>query len=185
MCNTNIPVSRPSCGPDPLRPVTTNVGDWVEIAHSGNLGNGIADPLRRYIHEKQQQDEWFSRPTPTGNGTYGYYAIITIYLWDCAETYDGSQPAGQQWSLTLPKLPKTDCSDIHDNNDLRIGHSPDRVHLFTAVPFTFYEGLVDGSQISGFWGGKIGDSTSCQAVPAPASCALNAVSNGVYLVAPD
>ena len=177
VCATSLLVEKPSCA-DP------SIGDWIEVADSGNLGTGIADPLRRYIRERQQQDEYFSRPTPTGNGTYGYYAVITIYLWDCAETYDGSRPAGDRWSLALPRG-NDDCSDIHDGNDLRRGHSPDRVHLFTAVPFTFYEGLVDSSEIKGFWGGRIGDASACQAVPAPAGCALNAVSNGVFLVPPE
>lgn len=186
---TVLPTGRAVCAPNNLidKPSCANgrLGDWVEIADTGNLGIGIADPLRRYIREQQKVDEFFLRPTPTGNGTYGYYAVITIYLWDCAETYDGSKPAGQRWSLTLPKLPKSDCSDIRDGNDLRSGHSPDRVHLFTAVPFTFYEGLVSSNEIRGFWGGGIGDATSCQAVPAPANCQLNAISNGVFLVPPD
>jgi Flp pilus assembly protein TadG len=178
VCDTTLPVDMPSCP-------NSNVGDWVEVADSGNLGDGIADPLRQFIIDKQQRDEWFDRPTPTGNRTYGHYAVITIYLWDCGETYDSAAAPGQRWSLAMPKGNNDDCSDIHRGNDLETGHSADRVHVLTAVPFTFYEGLVEGSKISGFWGGKIGDSTSCQADPPPAECALNAISNGVYLVPPD
>lgn len=178
VCATKLPIDTPSCP-------NTNVGDWVEVADTGSLGDGIADPLRQYIIDQQQRDEWFARPTPTGNKTYGHYAVITIYLWDCAETYDGAAAPGQRWSLTMPKGNTGDCSDIHRGNDLESKNSADRVHVFTAVPFTFYEGLVEGSKIAGFWGGKIGDARSCQADPPPAECALNAISNGVYLVPPD
>jgi len=177
VCNTTLPIAKPSCS-------DSDLGDWVEIAASGNLGDGIAAPLRQYIHDLRQRDEWFDRSTPTGNGTYGYYVVIPIYLWDCAEWYDPQALAGDRWNLTMPKN-SSDCSDIHDGNDLERGHQVNRVHLFTVVSFTFYEGLVDGSKISGFWGGKIGDSLSCQADPPPAECELNGISNGVYLVPPD
>jgi len=88
VCGAQLPLDTPSCDG------TKDVGDWVEMCACGNLGDGIASPLRAYIRERQQKDEWFDRPTPTGNGTYGYHAVISIYLWDCAEWYDRGAPAG-------------------------------------------------------------------------------------------
>jgi hypothetical protein len=46
----------------------------------------------------------------------------------------------------------------------------------TVAPFTFYEGLVDSSQIKGYWGGSFGDPDACQ------DCALNPLANTAVMV---
>jgi hypothetical protein len=53
------------------------------------------------------------------------------------------------------------------------------VHLFTAAPFTFYEGLVTSQAIQGYWGGAFGDARVCP------GCPLNPLANTAYLVADD
>jgi hypothetical protein len=108
--------------------------------------------------------------------------VILVYLWDCAETYRGADPAGSQWSLTRPKT-GSDCSALHDGNDLDPQDTLGRVHLFSAAPFIFFEGLVESSEIRGFWGGLVADPGTCAVDPSAPGCAVNAFSNGAFLEA--
>lgn len=147
-------------------------GDWVETALTGDLGNNVSEQLLAYIN---------AHPT-TGplSATYGPAVVIYVYLWDCAETFDKSRPAGDQWSVVTPKK-SSDCSQLKDGSGVP---SIDRVHLFTAAPFTFYRDLVSKNSIRGFWGGGFGDPAACEADRA--SCPrLNPFINTAFLVPDD
>lgn len=162
-------------------------GDWVEAAATGNLGNGPADALRYFIDQHGATDGLSSTPTGPGAGAplYGKKVVILVYLWDCAESFSQTVTGNNQWSIINPRAGGNDCSDIHDGNDIGSAQLG-RVHLFTAAPFTFYRGLVSGSEIKGFWGGLVtGDPGICAANPLLPQCQLNAFSNAVFLVADD
>jgi hypothetical protein len=165
----------------------SNLGDWADVGDTGNLGTNIADAMRSYVREPAngQWDPVYSNQRTAGPGSplFGKYVVILVYLWDCAETYRGADPPGSQWSLTRPKK-GSDCSSIHDGNDIdSADKEPNRVHLFSAAPFRFYEGLVDSSSIKGFWGGLVSDPGTCAVNPSAPGCAVNAFSNGVFLTA--
>lgn len=164
------------------------LGDWVEAAHTGNVGNNIATPLQAYIDDFGSgcdvNDSWCNVPTGSGAGApkYGKHVVIMVYLWDCAETFTPSAAAGSQWALTRPKS-GTDCSTMQQGNDLNSHDSIDRVHLLTVAPFTFYRGLISSNSIQGFWGGLVTDPGACQTNPsAPGCSSLGIFSNGVFLV---
>lgn len=106
-----------------------------------------------------------------------------MYLWDCAEEFSPSAPAGSQWSLALPRSGR-DCSNIHQGNDTLA--TIDRVHILTVAPFTFYRGLVSESKIQGFWGGVIvSDAGDCATTPSAPGCVINPFANSVFLVSED
>ena len=171
----------PSCG----SPSDAKHGDWIETAQSGDLGTNAAAAMIAFIDANPQYDGWQHVPTSSNNGApeFGPHVIINVYLWDCAESFDGSAPPGRQWSLAMPKS-GTDCSAIHDGNDTL--DSIDRVHVLTYAPFTFYRGLVSGSKIQGFWGGAVvGDPGPCQVDPNTPGCAINPFANSVFLVSED
>jgi Flp pilus assembly protein TadG len=191
-CNNPPPgLPMPSCTTvTPVLPVTPDgrLGDWIEAAHTGNVGNNIATPLQAYIDDFgvgcDASDEFCNVPVGNGVGApiYGKHVVILIYLWDCAETFRPADAPGQQWSLSRPKR-GSDCSGIADGNDLDPQDSIDRVHLLTVAPFTFYRGLVDSNSIKGFWGGLVADPGACQTNPsAPGCSSLGIFSNGVFLV---
>ena len=162
-------------------------GDWVEAASTGNVGNGPADALRYFIDQHGVTDSLSSKPTSNGNGAplFGKKVVILVYLWDCAEAFTHTVSGNNQWSMITPSRGGNDCSDIHDGNDIGSAQLG-RVHLFTAAPFTFYRGLVSGSDIKGFWGGNVtGDPGICATNPLLPQCQLNAFSNAVFLVADD
>ena len=168
---TDVPtyMSSPSCDDD-------RKGDWVETV-AGNWGSNVHDQLLAAIQDFGAENEWSEETTKNGT-LYGRSLTVNVYLWDCAEAFDSGQPVGSQWSL-IENTTDPDCSDpaqIPPSSDLA------RVHVFTVVPFTFYEGLVGGAKIEGYWGGAFGDSdagfTSCQS-----GCALNPFSNTAFLVA--
>jgi hypothetical protein len=161
------------------------LGDWVDVGDTGNLGSNIADAIRAYISANGRVHPVYSAmPTTRGAGAplYGKYVVVLVYLWDCAETYRGADPAGSQWSLTRPKR-GSDCSSMHDGNDVDPQDTLSRVHLFSAAPFVFYEGLVDSSSIRGFWGGMVADPGTCAVNPSAPGCAVNAFSNAAFLAA--
>ena len=165
---------------------SSGLGDWVEAAHTGNVGNNIATPLQWYIDTYGRVDPVYSSlPVSNGNGAplYGKYVVILVYLWDCAETYTPGNAAGSRWSLTRPRR-GSDCSSMQNGNDINSQDNIDRVHLFSVAPFTFYRGLVDSNSIKGFWGGLISDPGNCATNPSAPGCALNEFSNGIFLVPP-
>ena len=168
VCPPSAYITAPSCGNDRL-------GDWVETT-SGNLGQNNSDLMRQRIQA-------YGRITPFSDnqvkgapaGTvYGKALVILVHLWDCAETYDGNAPAGSRWSL-VPGA-DGDCTRVPQTGNTP---TPDRLHLFSVAPFTFYEGLVDTSSIKGFWGGAFGDPDDCPS----GTCELNPLSNAAFLVA--
>ena len=172
-------LSAPSC---PNTPVNAENGDWIETAQSGDLGTNAASAMIAFIDAHPLYDNWQHVPSGPGNGApeFGPHQVITVYLWDCAESFRPSAPAGAQWSLTLPNS-GSDCSNIHSGTDT--SGTIDRVHLLTAVPFTFYRGLVSSNKIQGFWGGEIvTDPGVCQTNPSAPGCVLNPFANSVFLV---
>jgi len=154
-------------------------GDWLETAF-GNVGSNMAANMAAFIHANGDATNLFAQ-TQIRNGppgqVYGASLTMLVYLWDCAETFNSSAPAGNQWDLVVPNN-GTDCSQIAATGNTP---TPDRVHLFTAAPFTFYEGLVTGSSIQGFWGGFFGDPAACQADPTQCQN-LNPLANTAFLV---
>ena len=178
----NVPqqLPSPSCADN-------RIGDWVEAAGTGNVGNNVASALRYFIDQHGVGDDFEHVRTGPGVGApeFGKKVVILVYLWDCAESFDGTPSGNNQWSLILPRVGGSDCSDIHSGSDIgsvQLG----RVHLFSAAPFTFYRGLVDNSQIRGFWGGEVtGDPGPCASDPTAPGCSINAFSNAVFLVADD
>jgi len=157
----------PSCGEG-----NALTGDWVETSlASGNLGDNIADNMRSLIQREGDPNAPFSDRFTKSGKPYGKGLVVIVFLWDCAETYSPGQP-GEEWSLIGDG---SDCSNVDPNGNEKI----DRVHLFTVAPFTFYEGLVSGSEIRGFWGGQYGDVLECS------DCTLNPLSNSVALVPDD
>lgn len=168
---TDVPtyMNTPSCDDD-------GIGDWVETVF-GNWGSNVQDQLKAAIQDFGATNEWSELETKNGT-PYGKALTVNVFLWDCAEEFDSGQPAGSQWTLVQNTI-NPDCSD-----PAQIPQSADvsRVHVFTVVPFTFYEGLVSASKIEGYWGGAFGDSdagfTSCQS-----GCDLNPFSNTAFLVA--
>jgi hypothetical protein len=178
---TSLGLAAPSCAGGGAQ-----VGDWIEAAQTGNVGNNIATPLQWFIDTYGRTDPVYSNlPVSNGNGAplYGKYVVLVVYLWDCAETYSPGNAAGDRWSLTRPRS-GSDCSSIEDANDMNSHDSVDRVHLFSLAPFTFYRGLVDSNGIKGFWGGLVADPGNCAVNPGAPGCAVNAFSNGVFLVPP-
>ena len=179
---TGIPtyVSAPSCGNG-----NDKKGDWVE-ATGGNIGSNFSSVLRERIEISGAMTEFSDRPYPNQNqpcvdpggpnesNCYGKAITMLIFLWDCAEDFNGGT-----WGLVVPPGNGNDCSQLHNTGNKIQGTnnsaSVDRVHLFTAAPFTFYKALVNTSSIQGFWGGAWGNSNSCP------SCTLNPLSNSAYL----
>jgi Flp pilus assembly protein TadG len=165
----------PSCA-DPER------GDWIETANSGDLGSNAASAMIAYIDAHPSYDEFQHVPTSSGRGApeFGPYAVISVYLWDCAESFNAAAAPGSQWSLAMPKV-GTDCADIHNGNDT--AGTIDRVHVLSVAPFTFYRGMVSGNLIQGFWGGRlVTDPGTCQVDPSAPGCAINPFANSVFLV---
>jgi Flp pilus assembly protein TadG len=161
------PLETPSCA-------NPDLGDWIET-QGGNTGNKLSQPLLAYISANGTTDDWSNVicTSCSGNPAYGKHITVLVYLWDCAQTYTGSNT----WALVEPKTkPSTDCSDIHKNSDLGGGQNVNRIHLFTIAPFTFYEGLVSASAIEGFWGGLVSSGDG------GCGCVLNTFSNSVELV---
>lgn len=165
---------------------SSHLGDWVEAAQTGNVGNNISTPLGWYIDTYGRVDPVYSTmPVTRGRGAplYGKYVVVLVYLWDCAETYTAGNPAGNRWALTRPKT-GSDCSTMQNGNDVNSHDNIDRVHLFSVAPFTFYRGLVDSNGIKGFWGGLVADPGVCASNPSAPGCGLNQFSNGAFLVPP-
>jgi len=162
--------------PDPSPSCTTAaLGDWVETV-GGDMGTNISDAMKRAIRDRGRWMPFSDSVIPSGPNQgelYGNGLVVLIFLWDCAEEYTASSPTGSQWSLIVPTTgPESgDCSQLDQNTG-----SPDRVHLFTAAPFTFYEGLVSSQAIQGYWGGAFGTPDGCQ------NCALNALANTAVLI---
>jgi hypothetical protein len=159
----------PSCLPD--GPASSNIGDWVEtVPRAGVNDEDIRDAVVSFI-------ERYGRDVPGGGDKS---VVVNVFLWDCAEQFDSTQPAGSRWRL----IPSTgDCSAISTST------SVDRVHLFAVVPMTIFESEVrltstdSGSvQLQAHWGDVFGDAGGCASLPPPAGCDLNPLMNSAFLV---
>lgn len=154
------------------------MGDWVETA-TGNVGANNSELMRgviarAYTEGYGYETPYSGLPVPGGphGAVFGKALTVTVFMWDCGETYAQNAPAGSRWTL----IPGTggDCSQIAQTGSTP---TPDRVHLFTAIPFTFYEGLIDTSSIRGYWGGAVGPPDGCPT----GDCPLNPLTNTVIL----
>lgn len=146
MCNAGTPayLSAPSCSPNGNGAYV--LGDWTETA-TGTWGSNIADTLKAAIEEWGVETDLTNVDIPGTSTKFGKALVLTVLLWDCAETYTASDPAGSRWDMIYPTGGGTDCSDV----DSWPGNAaPDRVHIFTAAKFTFYYGLVANASIGGF-----------------------------------
>ena len=155
----------------------STLGDWAETV-AGAPTAKMAAQMREFIKR-------YGRDVP--GSTLGKAVVVHILLWDCAEHFDGSQPAGSRWSLIArggPDNDPGDCSRLVRNVFRKT--SVDRVHIFTAVPMTFYLDLVaaDASRIQAYAGDIFGDAGSCAPAASWSSvaCQLNPLVNSAFLV---
>ena len=97
---------------------------------------------------------------------------------------------GTSWSLLEPRSgfddeDGPDCSQIRWRDSRST--SVDRIHIFAAVPFTFYEGLIDTGRtpirVQAYWGNAFSDAGSCATDPLAAGCEMNPLLNSAFLVA--
>jgi Flp pilus assembly protein TadG len=184
ICPTPSYITAPSCGAG-----NDKLGDWVE-ATGGDIGSNYGGIMKQRINDQGSVNDYSSLPypnknqpcvdpgLPTESNCYGKALTVDVYLWDCAEDYNGGT-----WAPIAATSTSNDCSQLDSTGNKIIGSgrpgtSGDvaRVHLFAIAPFTFYEALVNNSSIQGFWGGAFGNANSCP------SCVLNPLSNSAYLV---
>jgi hypothetical protein len=153
------PAFAPSCDPGNGR-----LGDWVETIIGGG-GSDIPRYLGQLIAAQGVVTTLSSQPVPGGGQLHGKAVTLEVYLWDCAENYQGNN----KWSLITSN---GDCSTTFGPSD----PTPDRVHLFTVVSYVVYEGLVSSNSVQGYFAGVLADPTTCQ------SCAVNPFANSVALI---
>ena len=188
--------NRPSICPPPAYIIAPScdagkdmLGDWVE-ATGGDIGSNFGGVMMQRINDQGSLNDYSSLPypnknqpcvdpgLPTESNCYGKALTVDVYLWDCAEDYNGGN-----WAPIGSSSTSNDCATLGTTGNKIIGSghpgtngAVDRVHLFAIAPFTFYEALVDNNRIQGFWGGAFGNASSCP------SCVLNPLSNSAYLV---
>jgi hypothetical protein len=159
----------PSCQPDSPGGDQSTRGDWIETIPSNSISMpAVVGDMHALMQTSGTTTAYSNKVIPsTGGRTYGRALVVWIYVWDCAQEFQGSQQGGQ-WD-------EISCSS---------GADTDRVHLFSVIPVTFYEGLVTNTSIKGYWGGNFVEAGRCQA--APGSCpALTPLANSAFLVADD
>lgn len=171
-CWTPILIARPSCTSDP----NARIGDWAEIANTP-LTKPMAAQMVLFIQR-------YGREGPL-SATLGKAVVVNIFLWDCAEQFDDEGGVGDRWSLVTPNGgdPTADCSTL----PVDVSGQVYRVHLFSVVPFTFYERLIDTTgqlTVKAYWGDAFGNAGSCgdPANWAAAGCRLNPFMNSAFLV---
>jgi Flp pilus assembly protein TadG len=163
-----------------------SLGDWMETA-LGGIDDNMIDRMREFIAREGHAMPFSSATVasgPNAGNTFGRAVVIPIFLWDCAERYDSAAAAGSQWSLVIKRADDEDedCSKVVRGSARR---AIDRVHAFTVIPFTFYEGLVTRNAVEAHWGGAFAAPGRCQADPGPLSTlcmALNPLINTAFLV---
>jgi hypothetical protein len=158
------PQVTPSCGPG-----NGYLGDWVETA-LGGVGGAAVDAVKAQVTARGTTTSLSAVPVVSGpfrGQLHGKGLPLALYLWDCAERYQGGT-----WQLITAA--NGDCSTVLGPGD----PAPDRVHLFTVVPFTVYEGLIGNNLIQGYVGGLMGDATACR------DCPLDPFVNSAHLVNP-
>ncbi len=132
-----------------------STGDWVETVRR-KKDRDVTDNMAERIRAGGITTPLSSRVVASGPNAgkpYGKALVVLVYLWDCAESFDEKNAVGSQYDLILPKSGPADCSLLEPKNT---PETPARVHLFTVLPFTFYENLVSSTKIEGFWGGAWG-----------------------------
>jgi hypothetical protein len=174
-CNRSVYLPRPSCTSP-----SNQIGDWIETV-PGNLTPLMAQQMRDFVARYGRLVPNSSTPVSASPGAplLGKAVVVFVPLWDCAEHFDPTAGGGDpdRWTLITPG--GGDCSQLAS------GSGPvDRVHIVSAVPFTFYEGLITTSPVSvqGYWGDVFGDAGVCSADPLAAACDLNQIMNSAFLV---
>jgi Flp pilus assembly protein TadG len=164
-----IPITAPSCAPG----APSTIGDWVEVVPRSGA-NGVD---QQQVHDRIISFiERYGRDAGGGDKS----VVVNIFLWDCAQRYDGPAGAANAWvRLGDPK----DCAEI-DPGDMS---SIARVHLLAAVPMTILRSEVvmagPALRLTGRWGDIFGDAGVCARVPTPATgCDLNPLMNSAFLV---
>jgi hypothetical protein len=177
-------LSTPSCSNGNFGAVGDgSVGDWVETSQRG-LGSDIVNRMRAFIAREGTVGRFSNEIVPSGPNSgnpYGKAIVMWIYLWDCGQEFDGDED--RKWSsLDEDDECRRRATKRRPVNLRPPDEAADRVHLFSAVPFTFYEGLVTNSAIEAFWGGGFIDPGRCQP---DRNCPLNPLGNSAFLVADD
>jgi hypothetical protein len=174
-CNRSVYLPRPSCtGP------SNRIGDWIETV-PGDLTPLMAQQMLAFVGQYGRVVPNSSTPVSASPGAplLGKAVVVFIPLWDCAEHFDQSAGQGDpdRWTLLTPA--GGDCSQLGSGSA-----TVDRVHIVSAVPFTFYEGLITTSPVTveGYWGDVFGDAGVCSEDPLAAGCALNQIMNSAFLV---
>lgn len=181
--------SRYSCGaqwyfPTPSCATNSTIGDWVETVPS-DLTPLMADQMRSFIRT-------YGRLTPKG---LGRAVVVHVFLWDCAEHFDSSQPVGSRWNLIVAPDADGDLNGCQlTPRPVRI-NSVDRVHLVSVVPLTVYENDVRTDNrtvpptvtVYAYWGDVFGDAGACGVAAAPPAtlppgCSMNPLFNSAFLV---
>ncbi len=160
-CSAPSYFQAPSCSLSP-----STLGDWIETSPGdldANTVARIADFVRNNGRALSHSNDVVARGlNANGSGRFGKAVVVHLFLWDCGERWTGST-----WQLI------GDATGCASPSELV---TPDRVHLFSAVPITVYEGLVSTTAVEAYWGDAFGDPNSCRA------CALNPLSNTAFLV---
>lgn len=159
----------PSCGSD-----GDTRGDWVETmsksASTSSLTT-IVGAMHVLLQSQGTTTAYSNTTIPNGGGrTFGRALVVWIQLWDCGQPFaNGHWQSGSSESCRTSPVSDTD---------------PVRVHLFSVIPVTFYEGLVTNTTIRGYWGGNFVAAGRCRL--APGSCPpITPLANTAFLVADD
>ena len=158
-----------------------DVGDWIETVDR-TMGSDLVSRMRAFIARDGTATRYSSDVVPSGPNAghqYGKAAVVWIYMWDCGQEFNGDDD--RLWNSV-----DSDClrrASRRHPVDLRPPDEPaDRVHLFTVIPVTFYEGLVTTSAIEGYVGGGFVDPGRCRT---DRDCFLNPLANSAFLIADD
>jgi hypothetical protein len=178
---TPVPSGRESCVTAPAyfptpscTGVGNRIGDWVETV-PGDMTIVMADAMRSFIQR-------YGRLSPTGRGRA---VVVHVFLWDCAETFDGSLPVNDRWALLSAGGSDGDLDDCRVSRKDARTLGVDRVHLVSVLPVTVYEADVfpGGSNVVyAYWGDVFADPGACGVEAPPSGCALNPLINSAFLV---
>jgi hypothetical protein len=165
-------VMPPSCRPAADGSDDNTRGDWVETIDQ-SIGSDLIARMQATIRAAGSPTPYSASTIPGTTRTYGRALVIWIYFWDCRQEFQ----TGTSWH-------NESCPSSTPSGGASSRAEIDRVHLFTAVPITFYEGQVTSSAVQGYWGGGFVDPGRCQT--APGSCpTLTALANSAVLIADD
>jgi hypothetical protein len=158
-----------------------DVGDWIETVQR-SMGSDLVSRMRAFIAREGAATRFSNDVVPNGpnaGNQYGKAAVVWIYMWDCGQEFDGDDDG--QWNAVdddcLRRASRRRPVDLRPPDE-----QADRVHLFSVIPVTFYEGLVTTDAIEGYVGGGFVDPGRCQT---DRDCLLNPLANSAFLVADD